>query len=168
MKKILLVAVLALMAFSAKAQVYVGGNVGMNASTGFTQFYLRPEAGFSLNEKMSVGAVVGLALDNQKDYSSRTDFTLNPYFRYTFFNLGPVSFFADAEVALNFGNEKDLVLDTQNNYFNWGVGIRPGFAIPLTEKLSFVGHLGSVGYYYNAFSIDLDANAIGVGMYYSF
>ena len=36
-----------------------------------------------------------------------------------------------------------------------------GFAIPLIEKLSFVGHLGTIGYYDNAFTIDLDASAIG-------
>ena len=163
MKKVLLIAAMALMAFTAKAQFYVGGAIGLDAAGGNTAVTILPEVGYNLNENMSVGAVIGW--DNVGWYNSRI--TLSPYFRYSFLDLGPVKLFADG--VLDFGVEFDTDINGDPaNTVVWGIGIRPGIAIPVSENLSFVGHIARLGYFDGIFSIGADLRAINVGLYYSF
>lgn len=173
MKKMLIVAVCALMAFTAKAQVYVGGQVGLDADKNYFGLKVLPEVGYSFNDKMSVGAVLGVDMYTIKEFEKKTDFTVSPYFRYTFLKLGPVNIFADARLDLAFLNSRDYNIvtnkwDDPTKSVAWGIGIAPGLAIPLTDKLSFVGHIGYLGYSNNTFTISADATNIAVGLYYSF
>ncbi|MBR3501216.1 MAG: hypothetical protein IKO04_07445 [Bacteroidales bacterium] len=154
MKRIILVAVLALVAFSANAQFYVGGQVGFSTGNNRTDFDVLPEVGYVLNETMSVGAVVG--------------FTIAPYFRYNLLELGPATLFVDAQLQLAFWSDKNLVADTKTNDSSIGIGVSPGLAIPFTENLSFVAHLGRVGYYNEAFVVGVYPSNFNAGLYYSF
>ncbi len=168
MKKLILVAVAAMLALTAHAQFYVGGRVGLMANSGYTNLTILPEVGYNLNEKMSVGTVIGYDFDSWKDTETRGSFEIRPYFRYAFLQLGPATLFADAQVQLSLNHSHDLILDTKDNGFTWGIGIAPGLAIPLTENLSFVGHLGRVGYYDGSFELGVNGNYFTVGAYYSF
>ena len=173
MKKIMIVAVAMLMAFTAKAQIYVGGNVGLDASSGYFGLNVLPEVGYNINDKMSVGAVLGVDMANWKEDTQRTDIFIIPYFRYTFLDLGPVKLFADARLDLNFSSSKnyDILADKWDDPTTgtfWGIGIAPGIAIPLTDKLSVVGHLGYLGYRYETFTLSADATDLTVGVYYCF
>lgn len=78
MKKIMIVAVAMLMAFTAKAQIYVGGNVGLDASSGYFGLKVLPEVGYNINDKMSVGAVLGVDMANWKEDTQRTDIFIIP------------------------------------------------------------------------------------------
>lgn len=158
MKKLIMV-LAALLAFNAAhAQFYVGGVAGFslnhNGYSDNTSFLLslNPEAGYSFNDKFGVGAQLILNL------SSPAVIGISPYLRYTFAQLGPVSVFADAAFTYEY---------TTGEYSAsaWEVGLYPGIAIPVSDKVSFVGHLGNLSYdSYKNFNIGAMTGA-NVGIY---
>ena len=170
MKKLFIAVVAAFIGFSANAQLYVGGQFGFttNSDTDYTTFNILPEVGYSIADNMAVGAVVGYDYYGTKDVSSYGNFVLQPYFRYTFLELGPVNVFADAQLQLGFWNTNNKVLDTKDNGTTFGIGIAPGIAIPVSDNLSFVAHLGQFGYYNETVMLGLNANNVLCGVYYSF
>lgn len=170
MKKILATAIAVLIGVAAHAQFYVGGQVGIYHDTGAEMGALTvlPEAGYCLNENMAVGAVVGFTSSWINDVSNDGSFTLQPYFRYSFLEMGPVKFFVDAQLQLEFLSHHNLVTDTRNNDTHFGLGVAPGLSIPLNDNLSFVGHLGQFGYYNEEIIFGVNANNVLCGLYYSF
>ena len=184
MKKMLLTAVVALVTLSASAQVYLGGEVGLwrNPDANTTQFNLRPDVGYKLSDKWALG----IAVQYNHTYvrgEKANSMGVNPYARYTAAKFGPVSVFLDGGFEFNSVKWKD-----RDSYNEWGIGIKPGLAVNLTDKLSFVTHLGFLGYndtdegdYVDDFGagafwgIDENhgfgfrfSNAIRFGLYYNF
>ncbi|MBO6190750.1 MAG: hypothetical protein IKR63_06970 [Alloprevotella sp.] len=173
MKRILLTAVVALLTLSASAQVYIGGAAGFwrNPSDNTTQFKVAPEVGYCLSNKWAVGMALGYQY-NYDDGASSNSVAINPYARFTFAKFGPVSLFADGGFEL--GVEKPKNFDSA---VIWGVGVKPGVAVGLTEKLSFVSHLGFLGYRgsndnavttFDGFGVRFDATDVNFGLYYNF
>ena len=97
MKKVLVILALSLMAFTAKAQVYVGGTLSFSGVKEQAVFSVAPEAGYNFNDNMAAGASLGLSFTE-----GMTSFVIDPYFRYYFAELGPVRFFGDGH--FNFTN----------------------------------------------------------------
>ena len=186
MKKILMTMVAAFAAVSMNAQVYVGGSLGFasydDGNTSKTSFKLLPEVGYVLDEDMAVGITFGYEQGNvsngvdskigSTDYPQT--FSIAPYFRYNFTKMGPVTVFADGE--LMYASTKAADGAKKDNTF--GVGIKPGIAVALGDKLSFVSHLGYLGYNQtkhdvdgakarSSFGLDL-ANGLTFGLYYNF
>lgn len=173
MKKILMTIAAAFVAVTMSAQVYVGGSLGFT-STSFqqdgmdsqTHFYILPEIGYNLDENLAIGASFG--------YNSWGDndnyFTINPYARYTFAKFDRVSLFVDGGIDFKTGKNGD-------KYTELGVGFKPGIAVALTDKISFVSHLGFLGFTENnpegddnnwsTFGLDLD-NGLNFGLYFNF
>lgn len=162
MKKTLLVLVLALMAFTAKAQLYVGGSIQfVGASGGTALFGIAPEVGYNFNDNMAVGSSVGLLFAN-----GGTLLAIDPYFRYYFVDWGPARFFADAHI--NFTTQF-------NGGSSWGLGIRPGIAVDVDSHFSIVTHIAKIGYYGGGFLAGINSSIAGIlsleptiGVYYSF
>ena len=166
MKKLLLVLTLGLLAaFSANAQLYLGGSVhfGTNQTVNdkgddAALIQIAPEVGYWLSDKWAVGGVV--SFDNGM---GRIDVEIMPYVRYSLLDMGPVSLFLDGQVGVAISSAGG------NTQFGFaGVGIAPGIAIPVGDHLSFVGHLGRIGYYRGSFEIDCSPATIGMGLYYAF
>ena len=75
MKKIVLSIIVALIAITANAQVYVGGTFGVGSDKVETEgtevknttFKILPEVGYELNEDWSVGTVVGYEYNKSGD-----------------------------------------------------------------------------------------------------
>jgi len=188
MKKILLLAVVMFASLNASAQFYVGGSVGFGSvkpvGGGDSEFIFRilPEMGYNLNEQWAVGAVLGY----QKGFpyngqnlgmgeyttlyqtSKAEVFTIAPYARYTAIEWDMVKFFFDGGMA--FQSIKD-------SGTNISIGIRPGVALSLTEEISFVAHLGFLGFENyspkgdgksgSSFGLDFTNNC-SFGVYYNF
>lgn len=175
MKKFLMTIAAAFVAVSMSAQVYVGGELGFASVKGYTgdsetTFRFLPEVGYSFNEEWGIGVMLGyvngyndLQGNSFNANTAAKYFTLNPYARYTFFKSKLVSAFVDGGLDLNFPDEGDTF---------FGIGVKPGVALNLTDNLSFVTHLGFVGYKAqgdaNKVGIDFNGNALTFGMYYSF
>jgi len=161
MKKLIVVLVAALMAFTANAQYYVGGHVGFTSDDDYSSFTIRPDFGYVLNDQISVGAVIGYYSTKMSNMTS-SEITINPYLRYNLAKIGIVNVFVDGEVAISIPGG-DAEGDT-----TFGLGVCPGISIPVTDKLSFVTHLGQFGYYNESIILDADMRALAIGVFYNF
>ena len=184
MKKILMTIAAAFAAVSMNAQIYVGGGVGFasydNGAESKTSFKLLPEIGYVLDDDMAIGITFGYEQGNVTDAiesgKGSGDFpktlTVAPYLRYNVAKFGPVTVFGDAQLSF-----KNIDWDGyKENAF--GLGILPGVAVNLTKELSFVSHLGYLGY--NQIKADTDGakarssvglnltNGLTFGLYYNF
>ena len=160
MKKVLVILALSLMAFTAKAQVYVGGTLSFSGSGNQAAFSVAPEAGYYFNDNMAAGASLGLGFSG-----GVTTFSIDPYFRYYFAELGPVRFFGDGH--FNFTNVTVSNDNGQSGSSTWGIGVRPGIAVNLNDSWSLVSHVASLGYYGGAFGFHLNPG-YAIGVYYKF
>ena len=178
MKKIVLVFIVAFIAISANAQVYVGGTLGFSSvktetkSTDVktTTFKILPEIGYELSEDWSIGTVIGYEYSKTEDLKINT-FTVAPYARYFFLDSNLVRLFADG--GFGFSTSKVKGEDALNS---WSIGIKPGIAIKLSDNFSLVAKYGFFGYSndetYNGkvkrFGLDLDTDELSFGFHYIF
>ena len=180
MKKIFMTLVAAFAAVSMNAQVYIGGSFAFEAwssqklagDKSETVFKIMPEIGYNLNEEWAIGTVIGYQSDkfNGVNGISESAFAIAPYARYTFSDLGKVKFFVDG----GFG----FISASKQDWTELEVGFKPGLAVSLTDNLSFVSHIGFIGYdllnpdgddnNISKFGLSLDASDISFGLYYSF
>ena len=203
MKKIFMTLAAVAVAATMNAQVYLGGALGLGFenklmkqdrsgdATGVS-FAIKPEIGYNLNEKSSVGIVLGFGLTNNSNQMiSRNDsfaqmvagnvktektaiqFEVAPYFRYKFVQFEKVDLFIDAMVGFTYTK-----LDQWNNT-TFAIGVRPGIAYTPTDKISLVAKLGNGLFFQSSKDKDADArskfglegNTLGAlefGMYYNF
>lgn len=181
MKKIFMTLVATAMAVSMNAQVYVGGSVGvgsvkLGSADAETTYKFVPEVGYSFNSDWAVGVALGYqkglcSLGNGsygQDVSTEL-LQVSPYVRYTAAKSKLVNVFVDGGVG--FGSYKDLGTQFQ-------IGLRPGLAVNLSENVSFVTHVGFIGFESfspkgdgdssNTVGVDLDGNNITFGLYFNF
>lgn len=203
MKKVILTALVAVASLAANAQIWVGGEVGFSAGktsfdgeklgTGAT-FNLIPEIGYTVNDKIDVAMAIGLSHfnSNGKYYEgtqnydvavldlndvNRNAFTINPYVRYKFAKAGDFTFFIDGGFSftmIHYSNTQEATYDKNAN--QWGIGIKPGIAYNLSDKVSLVAHVGELGYNFykwdkvknNEFNMGVNGNNLTFGAYVSF
>lgn len=182
MKKIFMTMVIALFAVTANAQWYLGGSVGVASvkngnADAETVYKFVPDFGYTINDDWAIGVAVGYQkgacslLKGSFGQDTETEvLQVSPYARYTFVKSKLVNVFIDGGVGL--ASYKDLGTEFQ-------LGLKPGVAVNLNDKLSFVAHFGFVGF--DTFSpkpdnidnstnigVDLDGNNIMFGLYYNF
>ena len=174
MKKIMMTIAAAFVATAMNAQGYIGGGLGFQTSSydgeSTTTWTIMPEVGYNLNDSWAIGAVVGYG-ESGKDESKVKSFTVSPYARYTVAKLNMVNVFLDGGVGYGYVEQGGVKV----NDFN--VGIKPGVAVNLNDKLSFVAHFGFLGYQndkvkgddksVNTFGFNLDNN-VSFGLYLNF
>ena len=156
MKKIVMMAVMAVAALSANAQTWVGGELGFTSShingVGTSkEFSIKPEVGFGLNEKFDVAIALGYTYSSDKLHKnfggarfSTNEFEISPYVRYKFIKAG--NFFAFVDGGLGYATLHYKGFSTNMNKF--GVYVTPGIAYSVSNKVTLVSHLGE-GLYYN-------------------
>lgn len=172
MKKTLLAVAFAMVTMVSSAQVFVGGALGLNVKGGdnvtTTTFQLAPEVGYVLNENLAFGASfdfnsVGVKVkvaDNSTKTSSSV-WNLKPYVRYTFYNAGVFSCFVDG--VFNLSGGKDL----NENYM--GLNLCPGVALSVTDNISVVSRLVSLGWNnFKTKELAFNASFASFGVYYTF
>lgn len=180
MKKLFSLIAVAFVAMSVNAQVYVGGSLGINAwssqknagDRSETTFTILPEVGYNLNDEWAVGTVIGYVSDKWTGVNgiSESAFTFNPYARYTYLKAGKVSLFVDGGV--------DFTTASKADWNELAIGLKPGVAVSLSDNISFVSHLGFIGYDVlnpdgddnntSKFGLDLNGNNLTFGLYFNF
>ena len=167
----------AVCAMTANAQVWMGGALGFdvtdfeNGAKNQTTFKFTPEVGYSFNEKWDAAIALGISrINNQNGVKEKsyTQFSINPYARYTFAQAGIASFFVDGGFAYELLDPKHG--DSVNGFY---IGVRPGVKVALSDKVCLVSHLGYFGYEtvedtYNKFGFGVDNNTIDFGLYWAF
>lgn len=163
MKKLLLTALVALVGITASAQVYVGGELGFwrNYDANETYLTVNPEVGYNLSDKWAVGVDLGYGYEYDNGAKIRS-FKVNPYLRYKIADFGPVNVFIDGEAGVG---SRHLVHG--GTVTDWEVGVKPGVAVNLNEKLSFVTHFGFVGYRDNDSQVAWGGTDSGLGAMFS-
>jgi len=175
MKKLFLTMIVACMTMAASAQVYLGGSVGLtgekNGTTdkSTTYFTIAPEIGYNLSDSWAIGTKI--AYYSKEDVSNQ--FAFAPYVRYTPWKLGQVSIFVDGGATIGFGKDKTI----DKSFTSWNIGVQPGIAVNLTEKLSFVAHFGQFGYGQtkykdikadSKYGFGLDLSSVSFGLFFNF
>ena len=180
MKKLFSLIAVAFVAMSVNAQVYVGGSLGIDAwssqknagDRSETTFTILPEVGYNLNDEWAVGTVIGYVSDKWVGVNgiSESAFTFNPYARYTYLKAGKVSLFVDGGV--------DFTTASKADWNDLAIGLKPGLAVSLSDNISFVSHLGFIGYDVlnpdgddnntSKFGLDLNGNNLTFGLYFNF
>lgn len=181
MKKIFMTLAVAVLAVSANAQVYVGGNVGIasvdnGGDDDKTVYSLLPEVGYNFNKDWAVGVEFGwskgdLHFDGEglADYGTQHTFEINPYVRYTFVHSKLVDVFCDGMIGYK---------HYQNDCDAYAIGLKPGIALNLSKSVSLVAHAGFAGYQTwhpkgdkddtSKFGIDVDGNNVTLGVFFKF
>lgn len=142
---------------SASAQVYIGGGINFGShdpgeGETTTSIGLRPEIGYKLDDKLSIG--IGLGYNHSKTGDFKTDnWRIAPYARYTFAKWNNVAFFGEAEFAYEHSEDvtetrlgNATLTTTKNKYNTWSLGVRPGVSIDVTKNLTFLTKIGWLGY----------------------
>lgn len=183
MKKIMMTLAAAFVAVSMSAQVYVGGSLGVNAwssqehavinaDQSETTFAILPEIGYNLTEDFAIGTVIGYVNDKWEGVEgmSESAFKFAPYARYTFLKSGRVSLFVDGGV--------DFTTASKADWTELAIGFKPGLAVSLTDNISFVSHLGFIGFdEFNPdgddnnttnFGLNLSGSNLTFGLYFNF
>ena len=181
MKKILLTALVAVSALAANAQVWVGGSLGYQHqdvdgadATKLNTFTIAPEVGYSLSDKVDLALQISFRSEKVGKADASTNFQVNPYVRYTFFQTGAVGFFVDGGFQITTSNADGAKAE-------FGIGLRPGIKFAASDKVTFVARMGYLGYVMNrsefngarftdkakTYGLGLD-NAISFGLYYNF
>lgn len=175
MKKIFALVAFAAATMTASAQVYVGGSLGLwrDWDKNETQLEIAPEVGYKLSDKWEIGTGVGYGY-KYNDGVKIHAFTLAPYARWTYAKFDRVSLFLQPSAEWGMAKIQDFG-DAQNF---WAVGVKPGLAVELTDKLNFVAHVGFLGYrdsedgfqYWSnrGIGFKLDGNALQFGLSYNF
>ena len=164
----------------SKRSVLGGGRLGFNiidrdaAPESQMDLTIAPEVGYTLNENWDVAAALRFETSNNingtKDRKSTT-FAIEPYARYTFAETGIAKFFVDGYFNYGKTTEKFPVgADVKTDVF--GIGIRPGVKVALSDDVCIVSTLGNLGYknikdVRNEFGFNVD-NAINFGIYFNF
>lgn len=187
-------AVMAVAALTANAQAWIGGGIGFDTNkTSFdgdklnsnTTFEFAPELGYNLSENTAVAIKLGYAHADEATYNfggksvsgNANAFSIKPYFRYSFVQAGNFSAFID----LGLSYSTIHVSGVENNLNEFGVGIQPGIAYSISEKVGLVAHLGNLGYTNTSYKVPVvdkninnDAfqcklfNGVSFGAYYNF
>ena len=197
MKKIMMTLAALAVAATMNAQGYIGGSLGLDFQNKLVDkdgkdatgmfFQIKPEVGYNLDDKSSVGIVLGFGVTNNGSKMSfngvnfaglKTDkraiqFQVAPYYRYKFVQFDKVDLFIDAMVSFQYTK-----YDEWNNT-TFGIGVRPGVAFNASDKISFVAKLGDGLFFESSKDKDVDAvshfglnantlAALKIGMYYNF
>lgn len=171
MKKLLLVLAVTVTSVAANAQVFVGGKLGLlhtdNTILKNTEVTIAPEVGYQLNEKWAIGTELSYTLNSPKGGLDVSLFEFNPYVRYTAANWGAVSFIVDGGVGLNWAK-----VEGADSEFGWSAGIKPGLAVNLGKRFTFITHLGELGYAdvanTKAYGYKFDTSSVDFGVIFNF
>lgn len=172
----------AVLTLTASAQLYVGGEVGFwrewQDGVNKTNLNINPEVGYNLSENWAIGTTIGYNYFYQEG-SKLNAINVAPYARYTFAKLGNVNLFVDGTVGFATYKVKEADGTKGDAQKSWSFGFRPGVSVNLTEKLSFIAHVGFLGYTKsddsahtpygrNGFGFNVDGNDLSFGINYNF
>ena len=202
MKKVILTLALVFAGFvAANAQVWMGGSLGFNSTKANKDanpvytYSIAPEVGFTVGENWDIAIALGYAGSSYtakdtllgvpvppKDISST--FSVEPYARWTAFNLGKVGFFLDGGIQYATTTGKLTVENsvtgaytekTNSNLF-W-VGIQPGVKFAASDNITFAARIGSLGYcsrkentgdVASSFGLNVNNSAFTFGVWWTF
>jgi len=133
MKKVLLTLVVAVVTLvGANAQFYGGGSFNLlsNSDEGMkSNISINSEVGYYINEKFDVGLDLGFSFTKRRDDRESSSWSIAPYARYSFFQLGKFEVIGKASTGF-YNIDYDGVKSTAFTF-----NVSPILAYSLTEKV---------------------------------
>ncbi len=179
MKKIFALALFAVMAISASAQLYVGGSLKAwrDGTDHVTTAAILPEIGYTYSDQWAFGTVIGWDHTHETGITTNL-FKIEPYARLTYFKSGIVGLFVDGGFGLGFGKTK-FGGESSDTATTWNIGFQPGVSLAVSEHCSFVAHFGFLGYkgandaakeggHPDEWGLNFSGNDLKIGFYYNF
>ncbi len=158
-------------------QIWVGGSLGINsvkANGGDreTSFRVVPEIGYVFTENLGIGVRLGYANKttvikiDDLSIGGKNAFTVNPFLRYSFLKGDIGSLFIDGGGSYTYAKTGDVKTNV------WEVGLRPGVAVKVSDKIALTGKFGFLGYQHakegdkkgDRFGLDLDLSQTELGV----
>ncbi len=180
MKKIIALALFAVMAVTASAQVYVGGSIGAwrDKTAHVTTANILPEIGYTLSDNLAIGTVIGWEHTHTTGISVNM-FSVEPYARYTFFRSNIVGLFVEGGFGVGAGKASDSDGNKSDTATIWSIGFKPGISIKLSDSCSLIAKFGFLGYqgandmakdadYTDAWGFNFSGNSLLFGFNYTF
>lgn len=145
-------------ALSSRAQIYVGGNIGLAASSSGDArigVVIAPEIGYSISPYLTVGGFLSYR-------SLQNSFGITPYLRGNLCNIQDAfRVFLSVQAPCRF----------TSGYQSYGVFIRPGASVRVSQGVWLTAHIGAFGYSYTVsggvrygeWSAEVNANTINIG-----
>ena len=166
MKKFLLVTLLALVPLCSRAQLIVGGHLGLTYGKvdGVDKWgvLIAPEVGYNVNKYFTVGGTIG--------YQSApiSIFGVSPYLRANFLFIKN----KNKQDVFNFLVSLDAPMGWGNNYQSYAVVARPGFNINCGPVVSLMVKVGAFGWFYeeqsgkkwDGWAARVNPNTISIGI----
>ena len=182
MRNVLLTVAFVLATFiSANAQFYLGGSLSLEnsyAGESKTSLWIQPTIGYYINNKFDVGVDFGFNAYNGPSETKLSMFFLEPYARYSFFQIGRFEVLAKgsaglisldnstlkstrfrlyASPILTYNLTDKIVLFTQLDFFSFSFALD----FPKDGDLSYSFHLGASNNLVNTSNFP-------IGFYYKF
>lgn len=147
MKKILFtLAALFIMAFSANAQVYVGGSLGLHNDKQNFNLAFSPEVGYTFQNNTGVGCLFDFTFD--KDDTKTFGFGVNPYFEYDFLSIDKFTFYIHAYLHYAFSSAAFPTPDSRFDH-KYGVSLHPGVIWNVADHWNAAFYFGGIEYMWN-------------------
>ncbi|MCC8087996.1 MAG: porin family protein [Rikenellaceae bacterium] len=135
-----------------KGNFWIGGNGAFSGEKTSGQeslinFKLLPELGYQFHENWGVAIQLGYIHQESRQAVSEVriyenGFVIAPYVRWTYLKGGFASLFLDGGIEYRY--IKATKAKDETNSF--GVGIKPGVAFNVSERVSLIGKVGFFGY----------------------
>ncbi|MCD7978087.1 MAG: porin family protein [Tannerellaceae bacterium] len=169
MKRLLIFSILCLVGtVSMKAQetgqTWMGGGINFHVTSTDghtnTSVGISPEIGYKFADKWAIGTEISYT--HRKQYyesygdESYNNFRIAPFLRSYIVQKEWGSFFLDGSVHYSYSDFADGV-------HTFGLGLQPGVAIHLSERISFISKLGWLGYSYSSFD-DINTHSAGLDL----
>ncbi len=159
-------------------KIWVGGSIGFSSSKAgdgdrVTAYKILPEVGYVLSDNLAIAIGLGYAHNNSVELLGergviKDAFLVNPYLRYSFLKGNIGNLFMEA--GGTYMNLKGDESSDKTNYFE--VGIKPGVAVKVSDKIALTGKLGFLGYQHgkngdykaDSFGLDFDLRKAEIGV----
>lgn len=192
MRKLFLTFAVVFLAVAANAQVWMGGSFGFNSTKAtknadpIYSYSIAPEVGYTFADGWDVAVALGYAGSYTKNVTTLpilgdvtttgtvSQYSVEPYVRYTAFELGNVGFFLDCGGKYSYSKENVTVgststAETTNSYW---VGIQPGVKFAASDKITVAARIGSLGYGatkngMSSFGLNVDNSAFTLGLWWT-
>lgn len=146
MKRLSLIALLSValsvMAIGQDTKMWIGGYLQFSNTNDdgvkTSGFGIMPDFGYVVNSDFTVGGGIGFFTSSTKNSAGDKDtdntFSLKPFVRYTAIRLEKISFFAQADLPLNFYSGTNFDGSSKDGYNTVGINILPGISYSINEK----------------------------------
>ncbi len=188
--KIVLIVIFVLFPFILNAQVFLGGNFGLNMSGGnidngtittdkptTVSFNISPMVGKFLSENVAVGALINFSFSQNNNngtpevINSSSTIGITPFLRYYAIKMDKFSIFGQGNIGFSYSGSMSKVNGTSTNgpkTTTLSLNVMPGLAYDVSSKLSLETNINflNFGFSYSVSKSGPDKNRttnFGVG-----